>query len=245
MTNASLTTHIKTFTNCFVLASTLIVVLAVLWPAPSHAINYNDIRAEGRYSVEMIDNYAHVIKLKVTPNPYYSEVHGGVKTLKIRYGQNYDLPHPTVIKIDGSPEEVTLSGLASSQTYWVEISCTYNDDRSCITIKEDFSTRPNRPRFLKVIYRGSNDATVRWKRPYRSDYWVRTNIKLYKRQPNKVKKLKLIQEEYLVGTPHKYYFRRLYPDTKYSYKVRVRILNGQWSRWSDKKRFRTLPENVE
>lgn len=203
----------------------------------------------------------HRVQLDITwRDPYVSEVEamGGVDYFSVRYGTKQHLPKPKKMTVDGSEDAFVISGLKSGTHYYVDVTAHYNNGDTSVTVgssngidgniyqrdtelDDRLYTKQRRPRFLKVKNKKPTEVTLKWSKKMNSADKTRFRVKVYQKKKKK-KGYKKIHDEFIYeGNEFKLPIYNLKPDTKYYYKIKGRIFNYEWTRYSDKKYFRTPP----
>jgi ribosomal protein L18 len=189
-------------------------------------------------------------------DPYVQEVEdrGGVDYYSVRYGTKQHLPKPKKMTVDGSEDAFVISGLKSGSHYYIDVVAHYNNgDYSWVvgssnnarvrdtSLDDRLYTKQRRPRFLKVKDKQPRQATLKWSKKMNSADKTRFRVKVYQKKKNK-KGYKKVHDEFVYeSNVYKITAYDLKPDTKYYFKVKGRIFNYEWTKYSDRKYFRTPP----
>lgn len=197
----------------------------------------------------------HRLQIDISWNDAYLDAvedRGGVDYYSVRYGTKQHLPKPKKLTVDGSEDAFVISGLKSGTHYYVDVTAHYNNgDHSWVVgssnnarirstkLDDRLYTKQRRPRFLKVKEKTATQATLKWSKKMNSPDKTRFRIKVYQKKKKK-KGYKKIHDEFIYeSNEYKTTIYNLKPDTKYYFKVKGRIFNYEWTKYSDKKYFRT------
>lgn len=225
---------------------------AIFAPSQTHA-EETLIRPTISYGAATV----HRIQIDISWNDAYVDdvaEMGGVDYYTVRYGKKQHLPAPDTMVVDGSEDAFVISGLRSGSHYYVDVTAHFNNGDTSVAVGTSNNsyqrstsldrrlyTKQRRPRFLKVKNQETRQVTLKWKKPGNNPEYTRYRVKVYKKKPNK-SGYKLIYNEFLYEyNTFKVDVTNLEPDTKYYYKIKAKIFDYEWTNYSDRKYFRTLP----